>query len=104
MLFRSEGTHIGTPTRTLMYPYQKPARVFKPVTFTTEGWLIDIALLTSLTIVLGSGLLFSGTPCGGNCATSLEGWCNVLGLVGILGVVVLVVVLGLGSGWATTLA
>ena len=34
------------------------------------------------TIELGSGLLSSGMPVGRNSTTSLEGWCDELGLRG----------------------
>ena len=45
--------------------------------------LLVIAMLSSVTILLGSGLRFSGIPVGRNCATSLEGWWEVFGLDGV---------------------
>ena len=40
---------------------------------------------------LGSGLFSTGMPCGGNWTTSLKGWYDALGFVGVF-------VLGLGGG------
>ena len=48
-----------------------------------EGWDLSIAVLSSVTIVLGSGLRFSGIPVGRNWATSLDGWWAALGFAGV---------------------
>lgn len=49
-----------------------------------EAWLRVRAELSLVTILPGSGLKMSGTPLGRNWATSLDGWWDELGLLGIL--------------------
>ena len=52
-----------------------------PTTFMCFAlWLLESAMLILSTIRLGSGLFSTGMPCGGNWATSLDGWYEALGL------------------------
>lgn len=48
-----------------------------------EACLEERVVLMSLTILLGSGRRISDIPLGRNWATSLDGWCDELGLLGI---------------------
>ena len=72
---------------TIMLPWvlKLAATTFKCFTF----WLLVSTTFILFTMRLGSGLFSTGMPCGGNWTTSLKGWYDALGFVGVF-------VLGLG--------